>query len=113
MTLAGKQNSRCRFDINRINLTHCRSKLNKAKRRAKAIYKFEEGKNKKHTKKKSKSAESLSVNDFFTHFSNVFETQSETNGTRSHVDTNTYDEMLDCPFSLEEPKKSHIFIKVR
>ena len=38
-------------------------------------------------------------------FSNVFETQSETNGTRSHVNTNTYDEMLDCPFSLEELKK--------
>ena len=36
--------SRYRSDINRINLTHCRSKLNKAKRRAKAIYKFEEGK---------------------------------------------------------------------
>ena len=116
--------SRCRSDINRINLTHCRSKLNKAKRQAKAIYKFEEGERnknlgksntkqfwkeiikKKHTKKKSKSAESLSVTDFFTHFSNVFETQSETNGTRSHVDTNTHDETLDCPFSLE--KKSYL-----
>ena len=56
---------------------------------------------KKYTKKKSKSAECLFVNDFFIHFSNVFETQSETNGTRSHVDKNPYDEMLDYPVSLE------------
>ena len=111
--------SRCKSDANRINLTHRRSKLNKAKRRAKAIHKFEEGERikklatsntkqfwkeiKKITKRKSKSAENLSVNDLFTHFSNVFETQ-ETNATRTHFDTNIQNEILDCPFSIEELK---------
>ena len=111
--------SRCHSDINRINLTHCRSKLNKAKRRAKAIHKFEEGKRiknlatsntkqfwkevKKFNKRKSKSAEKLTVDDFFTHFSNVFETK-ETNDTRTHYDTNIHNDLLDCPFSLDELK---------
>lgn len=40
---AKREYTRNRSDINRLNLTRCRSKL-KAKQRAKAIFKFEEGK---------------------------------------------------------------------
>ena len=36
--------SRCRSNENRVNLTRCRTSLNKAKRRAQAVYKFEKGK---------------------------------------------------------------------
>ena len=55
------------------------------------------------TKRKSKSSENLSVNDLFTYFSNAFETH-ETNATRTHFDTNIQNEILDCPFSIEELK---------
>ena len=66
---------------------------------------------KKNTKRKSKSAENLSVNDLFTHFSNVFETQ-ETNATRTHFDTNIQNEILDCPFSTEELKSVIFSLKI-
>ena len=106
-----------------MNLTRCRSKLNKAKRRAKAIFKFEEGKRvenlgksnpknfwkeiKKFTKKKSKSSDSITAEDFFEHFSNVFGTQSDDLRPNSHPDiqVNTDDEYLDSPFSMDELKK--------
>ena len=71
-------------NTNRVDLTRCRSKLNKAKRRAKAIFKFEEGKRiknlaksnsktfwkeiKKRYKKKSNVADNLTADDFLEHF---------------------------------------------
>ena len=106
-----------------MNLTRCRSKLKKAKRRAKAIFKFEEGKRvenlaksnpknfwkeiKKFTKKKSKSPDNITAEDFFEHFSTVFGTQSDDLRPNGHPDiqVNTDDESLDSPFSMDELKK--------
>ena len=120
--------TRNRSDINRVNLTRCRSKLNKAKRRAKSVFKFEEGKRvenlaksnpknfwkeiKKFTKTKSKSSDNITAEDFFEHFSKVFGTQSDDlrpNGNPD-IQINTHDESLDSPFSMDGLKKSHFVI---
>ena len=116
--------SRNRTDANRVNLTRCRSKLNKTKRRAKAIFKFEEGKRvenlaksnpksfwkeiKKFTKKKSKSSDTVTAEDFFEHFSGVFGAQSDDDplsNTYPDMQANIQDESLDTPFSMDELKK--------
>lgn len=104
-------------------MTLCRSRFNKAKRRAKAIYKFEEGKRikdlakndsknfwkevKKYTKRKSKSADKLTVDDFFAHFwtVHVFETNSEENNINNYADMVENNDILDCPFTDQELKK--------
>lgn len=115
--------SRCRIDANRINLTRCRSNLNKAKRRAKAVYKFEEGRRvknlakanpkqfwkeiKKFTKRKSKISENLTSDDFFKHFSNVFQTQSEENFDTGEAQNL----MLDSPFTEQELKNVILSLK--
>ena len=87
----------CQSEDNRKNLTRCRSTLNKAKRQAKAIYKFEHGKRiqnvaktnsnfffkeiKKFTKRKSKVSNKLTADDFFEHFSNVFQSNDSDNSS--------------------------------
>ena len=87
----------CQSEDNRKNLTCCRSTLNKAKRRAKAIYKFEHGKRiqniaktnskkfwkeiKKFTKRKSKVSDKLTADDFLEHFSNVFQSNDSDNSS--------------------------------
>ena len=115
--------TRNRTDINRLNLTRCRSKLNKTKRRAKAIFKFEEGKRveklaktnpknfwketKKFTKKKSKFSDTITAEDFFEHFSEVFGNQSDDRNSNDHPEAqaNINDESLDIPFSMDELRK--------
>ena len=117
--------TRNRTDANRVNLTRCRSKLNKTKRRAKAIYKFEEGKRverlakanpktfwkeiKKLTSKKSKSSDTLKAENFYEHFSEVFGAQFNDPNLDYNQDTESYihNETLDTPFSMEELKKSY------
>ena len=92
--------SRCRSDLNRANVTRCRTKLNKAKRRAKAIFTFEEGKRvqkiaksnskqfwkeiKKYIKRKGQSSDELSADDFFEHFSSVFQAHPTENNPEIH-----------------------------
>ena len=121
--------ARCRSDQNRINLTRCRTSLNKAKRRAQAIYKFEKGKRvqklartnpkqfwkeiKKVTGRKQKTSDKLSSDDFLDHFSNVFNIQTENNNA-AIFDENFGDnsnEILDCPISEEELRKVILSLK--
>ena len=121
--------SRCRSNENRVNLTRCRTSLNKAKRRAQAVYKFEKGKRvqnlaktnskqfwkeiKKVVGKKSKTSENLTADDFFEHFSNVFHTQPAEN-TDNDRDGNfgeNQDEILDNPISEEELK--HVILALK
>ena len=121
--------ARCRSDQNRINLTRCRTSLNKAKRRAQAIYKFEKGKRvqnlartnpkqfwkeiKKVNGRKRKLSDKLSSDDFLEHFSNVFKIPTE-NINADPFDENfgdTSDEMLDRPISEEELRKVILTLK--
>lgn len=110
-------------NTNRVNLTRCRSKLNKAKRRAKAIFKFEEGKRiknlaksnsktfwkeiKKRYKKKSNVADNLTADDFLEHFCRIFDSTTGNSGTNDlqemHVDEQNV--ILDSQFTTDELKK--------
>ena len=116
--------SRCRSDENRANLTRCRSSLNKAKRRARAIYRFEKGKRvqnlaksnpkqfwkdikKKVTGRKRKSSDKLSADDFLEHFSNVFQINPE-NHDANNFDENfgqNTDVHLDSPITVQELRR--------
>ena len=104
--------SRCRSNETRVNLTRCRTSLNKGKRRTQAVYKFEKGKRiqsgaKANLKQFWKEIKTLLVKNrkrqnilllmtLFYHFSNVFYTHPAENIGENH------DETLDNPFSEEE-----------
>ena len=109
---------------NKQELTRCRSKLNKEKRRAQAIHKFEQGQHisrlaktnamsfwksiKKHYKKKKKINPDAtpSPNDFLNHFSEVFGSninQSNTDPVKN--DNATLINDLDIEISIEEVQK--------
>ena len=118
--------ARCRSDQNKLNLTRCRTSLNKAKRRAQANYKFEKGKRvqnlarmnpkqfwkdiKKVTGRKPKISDKLSSGDFLEHFWKVFNIQTENNNTDENFG-DTSDEMLNCPISEEELRKVILCLK--
>ena len=117
--------ARCRSDENRINLTRGRTSLNKAKRRAQAIYKFEKGKRvqnlaktnpkqfwkeiKKVIRRKQKSSDNLSSDDVLEPFSNVFKIQPQNNNAENFGDN--YDEVLNSPISEEGLRKVVLFLK--
>lgn len=79
----------------KLNFVKCRTKLNKETRRAKAVFKFEQGQRIsklaktnpksfwKHVKKENKTmqrpSDKLSTNDFFTHFSDIHGTSDDDN----------------------------------
>ena len=109
---------------NKQELTRCRSKLNKEKRRAQAIHKFEQGQHisklaktnarsfwksiKKHYKKKKKINPDAtpSPNDFLNHFSEVFGSNiNQSNTDPVNNDNATLINDLDIEISIEEVQK--------
>ena len=63
---------------------------------------------KKFSKKKSKLSDTVTAEDFFEHFSGVFDAPPDDDpNLNAFPDTqsNTRDELLDTPFSMEELKK--------
>ena len=118
--LAKHEYSRCRSDSYRANVTKYRPKLNKAKRRAKATCKFEEGQRvtklpkskpkqfwkeiKKFVKQEGQTSDSLPADNFFETFSSDFQTNTnEYYSENIHVEENT-NFTSDCPLTNEELK---------
>ena len=108
-----------RSEQNRINFTKCRSKYNKAKRRAKYKFKITEGqkiskmakcnpkafwkKIKKYSSCNKVGSETLSSDDFFQHFSGVFEGDENQNDRHLNLDfVLQSNEYLNSEISQEE-----------
>ena len=114
---------RNKTDANRNVFTKCRTKYNRLKYKAKRAYKIREGKrlsslarnqpryfwkelNKYSKNNKSLDTQNIDIEDLFTHFRDLLQTNDETYPTQQTYHNQNVDQELDAEFTVNEIKNA-------